>query len=172
MKIHLNNEISEDSLDKITGILLSGLNFKPPHLSLVINGQYYSCSANSVKSNISFRRIYNSLKKRKYLMLFCELNLSISFIKARNIFQNYGVLKENNTCLGPIKKTIESELKSNIQADFIFELLPFLETKKLVNSYFHFGLKTETNDNYFHLPRYTKDEIISCIRDLQLSDVK
>ena len=172
MKILINSEINEDSLGKITGIFLSGLNFKPPHVSLIIDGRYYSCSASSVKSNLSFRKIFNKLKIRKYLMLLCELNLPLSLIKAENIFQNYGVLKENKTCLGPVKKTIESELDLNIQADFIFELLPFLEAKNIINNYSHYGLNEDIQDNYFYLSKYSKNEIISCIRDLQLLDVK
>ena len=172
MKILINGEINEDSLVKKTGIFLSGLNFSPPHLSLVINGQYYSCSANSVKSNLSFRKIFNKLKRRKYLMIFCELNFPISLNKAKDNFQNYGILDGNKTCLGPVKKTIESELKLNIHADFIFELLPFLEAKNLVNNYFHYGLNDHIHDNYFQLQKYSKDEIISCIRELQFLDAK
>ena len=172
MKIYIHSQINEDSLDKITGILLSGLNFKPPHLSLVIDGQYYSCSANSVKSNLSFKKIFNKLKRRKNLMLFCELNLPISLIEAENNFKNYGILKENKTCLGPVKKTIENELKLKFKANYIFELLPFLEAKNLINNYFHHGLNNEIKDNYFHLSKYSKEEIVSCIRELKLSNVK
>ncbi len=105
-------------------------------------------------------------------MIFCELNFPISLNKAKDIFQNYGILEENKTCLGPVKKTIESELKLNIHADFIFELLPFLEAKNLVNNYFHYGLNDHILDNYFQLHKYSKDEIISCIRDLQFLDAK
>ncbi|MBL17809.1 MAG: hypothetical protein CL848_02895 [Crocinitomicaceae bacterium] len=172
MKIYVNKEISNHSIDNVTGIVLSGNNFIPPHLGLVISGNYFSCSANSVKTNVPFSRIFNKLKRRNHKLLIAELDIPISIQKSREIFNDYGVLCDDKTCLGPVKKTIEFHLNQNFKSNFIFELLPVLEEKRIIKSYLQFNLDAYISNNGFNLPTYTKEEVLDCIRELQILNVR
>jgi hypothetical protein len=88
------------------------------------------------------------------------------------VFESYGVLNENKTCLSPVKKTIEATLNKKITSDFVFELLPFLDQENLIKNYSHFGLDDEIVDDQFQLLEYSQTDIQSCIKILQNTNDK
>ena len=162
-----------NQLAKITNsIVLSGSNFHPPHIGLAISGQYFSCSANKVKAGISFQKLFNNIKRKNFKIIIAELNFRPDYSLAKEVFESYGVLNENKTCLSPVKKTIEATLNKKITSDFVFELLPFLDQENLIKNYSHFGLDDEIVDDQFQLLEYSQTDIQSCIKILQNTNDK
>ena len=172
MIINIQNPIDFKSINKINGIVLSGSNFYPPHIGLILNGKYFSCSAHSVKSAIPFNIVYKKFQIKNFKVVIAELNFSPSNFTAENLFTNHGVLEGSKTCLEPVKKTIEDYLNLSFDVNFIYEFLPILEKHKLITGYFQHGLDEEIINGKYELKTYSKQDILSCIKGLQLSNVK
>jgi hypothetical protein len=148
----------DNQIAKVTNsIVLSGSNLYPPHIGLAISGQYFSCSANKVKTGISFQRVFNNIKRRNYKIIIAELNFIPDYLTAEQVFTNYGVLNHNKTCLIPVKKTIEICIDKKISSHFVYELLPILEQENLIKNYSHFGLDDKIVKNEIHLFRVFKE---------------
>ena len=172
MIINIQNKINTKSIKHLDGIVLSGSNFYPPHIGLLVKGKYYSCSAYAVKKAIPFNRAFKKFQIKNFKVLIAELHFSPSNFKADHFFTNHGVLEGSKTCLSPVKKTIEDYLSLSFDANFIYEFLPILEKLKLINVYSHHGLDEEITNEKYELKTYSKQDILSCIKDLQLSNVK
>ena len=172
MIINIQNTIDPKLIKQLDGIVLSGSNFYPPHIGLLISGKYFSCSARSVKKAISFDRVYKKFQIKNFKVIIAELNFSPSNFVANQLFTNHGVLEGPKTCLGPVKKTIENYLSLSFDANFIYEFLPILEKHQLINGYFQYGLDKQMIKGKYKLKNYSKQDVLSCIKDLQLSNVK
>ena len=72
-----SQRISKASLDSLNAVVLSGRDFFPPHIGLVVSGQYFSCTAKGVKLVIPFPLMLQTFKRKKYKLIFAHLNLAI-----------------------------------------------------------------------------------------------
>jgi hypothetical protein len=172
MKILIKKEFNNQLSQNTNAIVLSGKNFVPPHIGLIISGQYFSCSANKVKTGLPFEKVFNNFKRSGYKLIIAELNFQPSKKLAIDIFKNHGLLINGKTCLYPVKNTIEKFLDKKFDADFVYEFLPTLEKNGFIKQYLHFGLNEQIQKNHFELIKYSKEEILNCIKELQFSNDK
>ena len=167
-----SQRISEASLDSLNAVVLSGRDFFPPHIGLVVSGQYFSCTAKGVKLGIPFPLMFQTFKRKKFKLVFAHLNVAIPQKNAVKEFTDYGKLEHGKTCLFPVKNTIENATAKTFKARFVFELLPLLKKEEILTHYSHYRLEESIVADSFILPTYSRKEIQTCINEIQLVDEK
>ena len=151
------------NLNRGTFLCLFGADKIPPHLGLVVEGKYYSTSAKGSRVGENVELILRRVNQSAIPTLFIKLAIAEDMQKLATAFKNYPKLKENQTCLLPIKDYINSIGEDVTSANFVFELIPILHNRKLISDSFSLYM----NDSSFELKVYSKEDIVSRIVKLQ-----
>ncbi len=143
----------------------------PPHLVLSINGKVFSLSTKGPVLDGNMEQNLRFLKYKKVKTLFVKLKLpplvtqedllhKIRMITSAYPRVDVGVA----TCLTPIKdfcKKIYETDASGVQ--LIFDLLPRLSDKELVEDVFHLHLAADLHGDVLLMDRYSVFEVNECI---------
>jgi len=151
------------NLNRGTFLCLFGTDKIPPHLGLVVEGKYYSTSAKGSRVGENAELILRRVKQSAIPTLFIQLDIVVDKHKLAAAFENYPKLKENQTCLIPIKDYINSVGEDVTAADFVFELIPILHNLKLISDSFSLYMSGSS----FELKVYSKEDIVNRIVKLQ-----
>ena len=151
------------NLNRGTFLCLFGTDKIPPHLGLVVDGKYYSTSAKGSRVGENAELILRRVNQSTIPTLFIKLDIAEDMQKLATAFESYPKLKENQTCLLPIKDYINSIGEDVTSANFVFELIPILHNRKLIADSFSLYM----NDPSFELKVYSKEDIVNRIVKLQ-----
>ena len=151
------------NLNRGTFLCLFGTDKIPPHLGLVVEGKYYSTSAKGSRVGENAELILRRVKQSTSPTLFIKLDIVEDMHKLEKAFEKYPKLKENQTCLLPIKDYINSIGEDVTSANFVFELIPILHNLKLISDSFSLYMQ----DSSFKLKVYSKEDIVNRIVKLQ-----
>ena len=151
------------NLNRGTFLCLFGTDKIPPHLGLVVDGKYYSTSAKGSRVGENVEPILRRVNQSSIPSLFIKLIITEDIQKLITAFESYPKLKENQTCLLPIKDYINSIGEDVTSANFVFELIPILHNRKLISDSFSLYM----NDSSFELKVYSKEDIVNRIVKLQ-----
>jgi hypothetical protein len=151
------------NLNRGTFLCLFGTDKTPPHLGLVVEGKYYSTSAKGSRVGENAELILRRVNQSTIPTLFIKLDIVEDMQKLATAFKSYPKLKENQTCLLPIKDYINSIGEDVTSANFVFELIPILHNRKLISDSFSLYM----NDSSFELKVYSKEDIVNRIVKLQ-----
>ena len=152
-----------NNLSKGTFLCLFGTDKIPPHLGLVVDGKYYSTSAKGSRIGENVKLVLRRVKQSTIPTLFIQLDIVEDVQKLVSAFENYPKLKQNQTCLLPIKDYINSAGEDVASANFVFELIPILHDRKIIKASFSLNM----NDSSFELKVYSKADIVNRIVKLQ-----
>ncbi|MBA3972042.1 MAG: hypothetical protein H0X46_07840 [Bacteroidetes bacterium] len=135
----------------------------PPHIGMVIAGNYHSLSVkgqninvpvNTLLKNSALRKIPTVFVKIKPHLTFSEDYLNEHFIT--NVRQFKRVDKGVATCLSPLKLFFEEVYSLHLNdVNYLYELLPLLDSVGLIESTTSCHLDEVT----YKLPIYTNKEI-------------
>tara|TARA_B110000285_G_scaffold119772_1_gene135517 strand:- start:15 stop:533 length:519 start_codon:yes stop_codon:yes gene_type:complete len=151
------------SLNRGTFLCLFGTDKIPPHLGLVVDGKYYSTSAKGSRLGENVELILRRVNQSAIPTLFIKLIIAEDIQKLITAFESYPKLKEDQTCLLPIKDYINSIGEDVTSAKFVFELIPILHNRKLILDSFSLYMKASS----FELKVYSKEDIVNRIVKLQ-----
>ncbi len=164
-------------LEKGTYIVLLRSGVKPPHLSLLIEGEIFSLDIKGPKLAMPLAIQLRIIKSKKVECLFFKLDTAI-FIHNNQLFKAakthtlaYSKVEMGiATCLSPIKNFCSAIFDIDIRnVNYIFDLLPILYHHHLVLSCAHFNMQKHLVNNKFHLQKYTMEDIYNSI--LQAEDI-
>lgn len=143
---------------KRTYILLIRPENVPPHLALMVQGQYFSMSVKGHSLGDEGQIWLDKLSRKKIPVLWVEVdNLSTGLVQSKFEQSIKDTALGQVTCLHPIKTIFE------VQASFIFELLPQLSNHNKVIAY----AMTPKANNQITIPEYTTEEILQYIKSLK-----
>lgn len=135
-------------------IMLMRPEHKPPHLGIMAQGQYFSLS---VKGNALGEEgtVWKHKLERKNLPVLWVKFDPIDIVYIREVFEKFDqhTALGEITCLAPIKEII------GIEADYIFELIAYMEQENKIIGYF----STALSKAKVEIPFYSMEEIQSCI---------
>jgi hypothetical protein len=151
------------NLNSGTFLCLFGTDKTPPHLGMVVDGKYYSTSAKGSRVGENVELILRRVNQSAIPTLFIKLDIAEDILKLVIAFENYPKLKENQTCLLPIKYYINSMGEDVTSANFVFELIPILLNRKLISNFFSLYMR----DSSFELTVYSKEDVVNRIVKLQ-----
>lgn len=133
-----------------------------PHLAIVSKGRYYSLTHKKAQVGEDFKPYFDFLKRTKRKVLFIKFDADIEDVES--VFQQYEkAVVGKITCLHPIKNILAPKSK----ADYIFDLLPELESRGIIEESFQINMEDLIDsNNRFVLNTYDKDDIYAYIETL------
>ena len=178
-QLKINRQFDENELSKGIYIAIIHATRIPPHIGLIINGNYCSLSikgrdinapVGALIKNSIIRKIPTVFVKIKPHSTFSDIYLLEHFIMDIQQFPRVDI--GIATCLSPIKLFFEETYNISIKdVNYIYELLPVLESEGLTESAASMFIDVEN----YQLPFYTNTEInkgIEAVRAEFKSDKK
>lgn len=168
--IHITSEITIKKLQKGLFIFIFRATKIPPHIGIIANGMLYDITSVGPNIDLPVSDFYNTILKRKTEVVFVELAPSNGVDLNQLItdkVKKYWKVTSNTSCLNPVKDFLSGIYDIDVsKAKFIFELLPVLYEKKLINSVSEVNLTNKITNNIFELTKYTEKDVEKCIEAL------
>lgn len=157
--------LSSAHLLKNTWLVILHAQRVPPHIGILIDGNYNSLTIKGQELEVSTEALLKTIHQRKIKTLFIELikHPVFSGEYQLRVFQEqvkqFGMVKQNEaTCLNPVKLFLEEFYALSYQAnELLFELAQRLVANAYIKSVA--ALNTELTANGFELPIYTKETL-------------
>ncbi len=158
-------------LQKGTYIVVLHATTKPPHLSLLIEGEMFSLDVNGPKLAMPLAVQLRVIKSKKIKSLFFKLDTAV-FIHNNQLFKAaqthtlaYSRVEMGiATCLSPIKKFCAAIFDIDIRnVNYIFDLLPVLYQHNHIQSCSYYNMQKQLINTNFHLEKYTMEDIYNSI---------
>lgn len=167
IRIQNINPFKERSDDR-SFILIQNTDQIPPHISLVVDGNYFSVSVSGVKAGVDFQSVLKNIQVKNIPCLILEISeIKFSSEAIAEIFNHYGRLdKPEKSCLFPIIDLLNRAYGLIHESEFVFELIRELEKNENLTGVFHLNLETKMKDDSFLFPEYRREDIRFCIDKL------
>src|SRR3989344_358672 len=170
-KIKIDKQFDEADLSKGLYIAVIHATRVPPHIGIISDKTYHSLSIKgqdintpivALIKNSGARKIPTVFIKIKSHPTFSDIYLREHFITNVQKFERVDVGVA--TCLSPIKLFFEEVYSIPMKdVNYLYELLPLLESKGLIESLSSMNVDIET----YQLPFYTNKEIEAGIKEVR-----
>lgn len=162
-QIKIDQKVDPLLLNKATYIVILHAHRVPPHIGMIIGKEYHSLTIKGHELNVSTEALMRNISQRKIASLFVEIKqhptFSQDYLKEHFItnIRNYSKVQVGHaTCLSPIKDFFEENYSlEKEQVNYLFELLPVLQEKGLINS----CSAAFIDEQDFQLPVYSLSEL-------------
>ncbi len=160
----------ENNTNERSFILIQNTDQIPPHISLVVDGNYFSVSVAGVKTAVDFQSVLKNSQVKKIPCLILEISkIKFSSEAIADIFNHYGRLdKPEKSCLFPIIDLLNRAYGLIHESEFVYELIVELEKNRNLKGVFQLNLEPKLIDNSFLFPIYNRNDIRFCIDQLNI----
>lgn len=170
-KIKFNNLFDEKELSKGLYIAVIHATRVPPHIGMIADNSYHSLSIKGQDVNIPIVALIKNSAIRKIPSLFVKIKSHPTFSDVylrehfiTNVQQFERVDIGVATCLSPIKLFFEEVYNVSMKdVNYLYELLPLLESKGLLESVSALNV----DEKNYQLPIYTNKEINAGIEEVR-----
>jgi hypothetical protein len=154
-------------INKGTWLMVLHASRIPPHIGLMIDGNYNSLTIKERELNVSSAALLKTISQKKIESLFLKLEKHPVFSSDHqlNIFQEqltqFTAVKPNEaTCLTPIKLFFEEFYAiQNNKEQLFYDFVDVLYQNDYIIKAIGTNVKCLTENNMFHLPHYTNEEL-------------
>ncbi len=170
-KIKIDKSFAEQDLSKGLYITVLHATRIPPHIGIIADKSYHSLSIKgqdintpiaALIKNSTIRKIPSLFVKIKSHPTFSDIYLREHFITNVQQFERVDIGVA--TCLSPIKLFFEEVYNVPMKGvNYLFELLPVLESEGLIESIFSLNI----DEKKYELPVYTNKEINAGIESVR-----
>ncbi|MEO6302508.1 MAG: hypothetical protein ABIP51_04990 [Bacteroidia bacterium] len=167
-------DLRETVLNKDLWLVALYANRIPPHIGLMINGNYNSLTIKGHELNVSHEALLKTISQKKIESVFIKLkkNPVFSFDHQLEMLQEmiskFGPVRQYEvTCLSPIKLFFEQFYAvHNIDEELYFDLMKRMNE----NEYFEFAgsFNFDLHNGFVELPFYTIDQLNETIKTQRL----
>ncbi|MBL7911483.1 MAG: hypothetical protein JNJ41_10555 [Bacteroidia bacterium] len=167
-------DLREESLHKDIWLVSLHANRVPPHIGLMINGNYNSLTIKGHELNVSSEALLKTISQKKIESVFIKLkkNPVFSFDHQLEMLQemisNFGPVRQYEaTCLSPIKLFFEHFYAvTNNEEELYFDLMKRMNE----NEYFEFASSSnfDLHNGFLELPFYTVEQLHQTIKEQRL----
>lgn len=171
LRIQNINPFFENTNDR-SFILIQNTDQVPPHISLVVDGNYFSVSVSGVKTEVDFQSVLKNIQMKNIPCLILEITkIKFSSEAISDIFNHYGRLdKPEKSCLFPIIDLLNRAYGLIHESEFVFELIKELEKNNNLIGVFHLNLESKLKENSFLFSKYQREDIRFCIDKLNTKE--
>lgn len=179
-KLKIIDSFNEGLLLKDTWLLILHASRTPPHIGILINGNYNSLTLKGHELDIDIAILMKTIQQKKIETLFIKLKkhpvFSSEFQKeiCQFYIKQFPQVKANETsCLNPIKLFLQEfyAIKENKQ-ELLFELIERLKQNQYILFTLGLNIEDKLKDKIFSLPIYTNEELQLIIKSEQINYFK
>lgn len=158
----------EESMEERSFILIQHTDQIPPHISLVVDGNYFSVSVSGVKTEVDVLSVLKNIQLKNIPCLILEITpIKYSSGAIAETFQHYGRLDQpEKSCLFPIIGLLNKAYGYLHESEFIFELIRELDKNKNLLAIYQLNLEKKLQQDSFLFPDYKREDIRFCINQL------
>lgn len=165
--IKINSGVSAALLQGGIFVVILGAKSIPPHIGMMINGEYCSLTIKGPEQNVSAGVLLKNITLRRIPSVFVQIIDHPVFSRDYLLELLQGCVSEHQrveangvTCLGPVKQFFKEGYQLRTAGiDFLFHLLPTLEENGLVENTLGAFLEEDGALGEFVFPLYSKNEI-------------
>ncbi|MES2762045.1 MAG: hypothetical protein V4677_07560 [Bacteroidota bacterium] len=170
--ISVSNSFDQELLYKNTWLIILHASRTPPHIGLLIDGNYNSLTIKGHELNVQLNVLLKTIQQKKIESLFVQLHKHPVFSTEyqKEIFQHYiqqftQVKANEASCLSPIKLFLQEfyAICENKQ-ELLFELMERLKQNQYIDTTFAMNLNDKIEDGEFALPMYTHEQLQQVIK--------
>lgn len=168
----VSENFTEEVLHKDTWIVILNASRTPPHVGIMINGNYNSLTIKGHELNISSSVLLKIIQQKKIESLFIKLKQHPVFSNEfqKEICQHYikqfiQVKANEASCLSPIKLFLqEFYAVSEIKQELLFELIERLKQNQYITFTLGLNVDQKLEGHEFLLPVYSNQELQEIIK--------
>jgi hypothetical protein len=172
--LHITGTAQEKNLNKGIFLFIYRASKIPPHVGIIVNGLLYDITSVGPTIGLPLSDFYKTALKRKTEVLFVKLKVVETLTlneHAASIMKEHFKVTLKKSCLIPVKAFIQKTYGVNVQEkQFIFELLPLLKQKEILEGVFELNLSKKVKNGCFIMSKYTQKEVEKCIAALNRKD--
>lgn len=167
----INENFDQKTLSKNTWLVILHASRIPPHVGVLIDGNYNSLTIKGHELNVNISVLLKTIQQKKIEALFVQLKYHPVFSTdyQKDICQHYiqqftQVKPDEASCLSPVKLFLQEFYAIPlIKEELLFELMERLNQNNYIIDVI--GSNINTSDiNGFSLPTYTNQELQEVIR--------
>lgn len=165
--INISDSFNQEDLNKNTWLVILHASRTPPHVGILINGNYNSLTIKGHELNIDIKVLLKTIQQKKIETLFIKLKkhpvFSAEYQKEICHFyiKQFNQVKANEaSCLSPIKLFIQEfyAVQEN-KNELLFELVERLKQNQYITLTQGLNIENSVEDNEFLLPMYSNAEL-------------
>ncbi|MBL7934789.1 MAG: hypothetical protein JNM51_03160 [Bacteroidia bacterium] len=166
------SDFNPELLYKNTWLVILHASRTPPHIGLLINGNYNSLTIKGHELNVDVKVLLKTIQQKKIESLFIQLKkhpvFSSEYQKemCQYFIQQYTQVKANEaSCLSPIKLFLQEfyAIQENKQ-ELLFELIERLKQNQYLTVTFGLNVDDKIEEQEFTLPMYTNEKLQEIIK--------
>jgi len=170
--IIVNEKLPETGIDDNFFLFLFRATRIPPHIGLIFNNKVYDITLVGPNLGTDAVTFISTVKKKYTKTLFIKLNkpnfsateIETTLMEAMKKFNN---VSHENSCLSPIKTAFKQLFDIQMdEVNYIFDLIPLLHQKNIIQHVFHLNLERNLQENTFYLQTYNQNNIQQSIKAL------
>ncbi len=165
--LHIDNSFDQELLMKDAWLVILHASRTPPHIGILINGNYNSLTIKGHELNVEIKVLLKTIQQKKIESIFIKLQkhpvFSLDYQKeiCQYYIQQFSQVKANEaSCLSPIKLFIQEfyAIKENKQ-ELLFEFIERLKQNQYISFVQGLNIDEKLELGNFSLPVYTNEQL-------------
>jgi hypothetical protein len=170
--LSVSDSFDHDVLYKNTWLVILHASRTPPHIGLLIDGNYNSLTIKGHELNVLLNVLLKTVQQKKIETLFVKLKKHPVFSTdyQKDICQYYikqfvQVNANEASCLSPVKLFLQEfyAICEN-KEELLFELMEHLKQNQYIDATFSMNLQGKIESGEFSLPLYTNQQLQQVIK--------
>lgn len=168
----ISDSFNHEELLKNTWLVVLHASRTPPHIGILVNGNYNSLTIKGHELNINCIVLLKTIQQKKIETLFIQLKKHPVFSSdyQKEICQYYikqftQVKVNEASCLSPIKLFLQEfyAIQEN-KNELLFELVERLKQNQYISLTLGLNINNKIEDNEFSLPMYSNEQLQEIIK--------
>lgn len=169
-KLDINESFDTNSISKGNWLVVLHASRIPPHIGVLIDGNYNSLTIKGHELNVSIQALLKTIQQKKIEVLFVQLkhhpvfSFDYQIEVCQYFIKQYKQVKQNEaTCLNPVKQYLQEFYAVPLLKD---ELFYELMDRLIQNNYIEniYGINLNLSNQEFFLPIYSHEELQEVIK--------
>ncbi len=165
-KITISEHINLQELSKHTWIVISHASRIPPHVGILIDGNYNSLTIKGHELNVRLEVLLKTIQQKKIETLFIKLAKHPVFSGQYQLevfqhqIQQFTQVNDETSCLSPVKHYLQEFYVIPLQeSQLLFELVERLKQNQYIHKTIGLNIDNKLKGEDFELPIYSSEQL-------------
>ena len=178
--LFVSDSLKEESVFKNTWLIILHASRTPPHIGILIDGNYNSLTIKGHELNVNISILLKTIQQKKIETLFIQLKkhpvFSTDYQKeiCQYYIKQFTQVKVNEaSCLSPIKLFLQEfyAICEN-KNELLFELIERLKQNQYIEFTYGINIENKIEQGEFSLPIYSNEQLQEIIKTEQVNYYK
>ncbi len=170
-KIKVSEQLNLQELSKHTWIVILHASRIPPHVGILIDGNYNSLTIKGRELNVRLEVLLKTIQQKKIEALFIQLEKHPVFSTHYQLevfqhhLQQFTQVNYEATCLSPVKLYLQEFYVIPLQeSELLFELVERLKQNQYIHKTIGLNIEVKLKGEEFELPIYSPEQLRTVIQ--------